>query len=644
MFKSGRISWSEPPIVLRYGVAIVAVAAALAGALLLQRFFEITPAVSLSLCGVLFAASFGGLGPGLLAIALSLLAFDYCFLPPLHSLVVRSNDVLRLILFAVAALFVVGTAQRLRRARGELLAVVRELKGVETSLRAENADRQRAEAELRWTERNLQTIIDTIPAYVASYRPDGTPDFMNQTLRDMVGPSVGLEESRNAMHPDDRPKAERDWRAHLATGEPFQSEIRLRRANGEYRWHLVKHVALRDENGEIVKWYGAGHDVDDQKRAEDALRRSEAYLAEAQRLSITGSFGWRISSNTTVWSKETYRIFEVDPAVEPSVELVRERTHPDDREFLQRVIERMSKEDRDFDYEHRLLLADGIIKHLHVRTHRVRFDSGELEIVGALMDVTAARKAEESLRRAQAELAHATRVATLGEMSASIAHEVNQPLAAIASNGEAAIRWLNRKAPEKEEALRSITLLINEAHRASQVIDKIRELSKKAESKMSRIDINNLVEEVMTLVHGEAVGQRVSVRPQLASGLPPAWGDMVQLQQVLINLVMNGIQAMAPVTDRPRVLIIRTQRHGADEVLVAVEDAGVGIASENLYRLFSAFYTTKPNGMGMGLSISRSIVEAHGGRIWATPNTEPGMTFQFTLSAYGKEATAGAST
>ena len=632
------------PIVLRYGVAIGAVAAALAGALLLQRFFEITPAVSLFLCGVLFAASFGGLGPGLLAIALSLLAFDYCLRPPLHSLVERSNDVLRLILFAVAALFVVGTAQRLRRARGELLAVVRELKGVETSLRAENADRQRAEAELRWTERNLQTIIDTIPAYVASYRPDGTPDFMNQTLRDMVGPSVGLEESRNAMHPDDRPKAERDWRAHLATGEAFQSEIRLRRANGEYRWHLVKHVALRDENGEIVKWYGAGHDVDDQKRAEDALRRSEAYLAEAQRLSITGSFGWRISSNTIVWSKETYRIFDVDPAVEPSVELVRERTHPDDREFLQRVIERMSKEDRDFDYEHRLLLADGIIKHLHVRTHRVRFDSGELEIVGALMDVTAARKAEESLRRAQAELAHATRVATLGEMSASIAHEVNQPLAAIASNAEAAIRWLNRKAPEKEEALRSITLLINEAHRASQVIDKIRELSKKAESKMSRIDINNLVEEVMTLVHGEAVGHRVSVRPQLASGLPPARGDKVQLQQVLINLVMNGIQAMAPVTDRPRVLVIRTQRHSADEVLVAVEDAGIGIESENLNRLFSAFYTTKPDGMGMGLSISRSIVEAHGGRVWATPNTEPGMTFQFTLSAYREEATAGAST
>jgi C4-dicarboxylate-specific signal transduction histidine kinase len=304
----------------------------------------------------------------------------------------------------------------------------------------------------------------------------------------------------------------------------------------------------------------------------------------------------------------------------------------------------MSQEDRDFDFEHRLHLPDGVIKHLHVRTHRVRFETSEVEIVGAVMDVTAVKEAEEALRRAQAELAHATRVATLGEMSASIAHEMNQPLAAIATNGEAAIRWLNREAPEKAQALRSIQLLIDEAHRASQVIGRIRELAKKAESKMSRIDINNLVEEVITLMHGEAVGHRVSLRPKLASGLPPARGDKVQLQQVLINLVMNGIQAMAPVTGRAHVLVIRTQRHSAEQVLVAVEDAGVGIESENLNRLFSAFYTTKPEGMGMGLSISRSIVEAHGGRVWATPNTGPGMTFQFTLSAYREEVTAGAST
>jgi PAS domain S-box-containing protein len=1015
--------WSEPPAVLRYGAAIAAVAAAVAVGSLLQP--ALAPVVSLLLCGVLFAAWFGGLGPGLLATTSGLLAFDYFFLPPLYSLAVQShNDVLRLIAFAIAALFAVvlsasqrSTAQSLQRAHADLQAVVRELERTNALLRDENTERQRAEAALRQSEKNLQTIIETIPAYVVRYQADGTPDFLNQTLRDFVGPSVGLDGMRSAVHPDDLPQNLRDWRARVAVGEPYENEMRLRRADGAYRWHRLRRVPLRDTNGAIVNWYGAGYDIDDQKRAEtalrqseenlqtiidtipalvtryrsdgtadfmnhtmrefigpgvvldgknstvhpedypqrsrdwrahvaagepyenemrlrradgvyrwhrvtrvplrdangaivnwygvgfdiddqkraedrlrrseahlaeaqrlshtgasaynattilywseetyrifgfdprdghpsreavwqrihpddrnrvraevehtlngkggfssefrivlpdgtvkyvesirepvfspsgelveivatqvdvtkrkraeqalrrsefylaeaqrlshsgsavynettvlywseetyriwgldplqgipsleavrqridpddrdrayeeaeqalrekrghsigyriilpdgtakhlestskpvfsatgelvevlatqvdvterkraeDALRRSRAYLAEAQRLSATGSFGWRTSSNTTFWSKETYRIFDVDPAVEPSVELVLERTHPDDREFVNRLIERMSKEDRDFDYEHRLLLPGGIITHLHVRTHRVRFDRGEMEIVGALMDVTAARKGEDDLRHAQAELAHASRVATLGELSASIAHEVHQPLTAIVASGNAAVRWLDREVPECARAIRSVTRMISEAHRASQVILRIRELAKKAEPEMAQVDINGLVEDVVTLVHREATGQRVVVRTQLASELPPVLGDRVQLQQVLINLVMNGIQAMAPVTDWTRVLVIRTGRHDADQILVAVEDTGIGIESDNLNRLFGAFYTTKPDGMGMGLSISRSIVEAHGGSISATRNSGPGMTFQFTLSPYREQAAA----
>ena len=180
--------------------------------------------------------------------------------------------------------------------------------------------------------------------------------------------------------------------------------------------------------------------------------------------------------------------------------------------------------------------------------------------------------------------------------------------------------------------------LLSEAQRASQVTRRIRELAKKAEPEMAQVDINGLVEDVVTLAYREAAAQRVAVRMELASELPPVRGDRIQLQQVLINLVINGIQAMASVTDRPRLLVIRTQRRGDDELLVAVEDAGVGIAPENLARLFSAFYTTKPDGMGMGLSISRSIVEAHGGEVWATPNSGPGMTFQFTLPVYREAA------
>jgi C4-dicarboxylate-specific signal transduction histidine kinase len=338
-----------------------------------------------------------------------------------------------------------------------------------------------------------------------------------------------------------------------------------------------------------------------------------------------------------------YRIFELDPAVKPTLELVLGRTHPDDIALVRGVIERLVNEDRDYDVEHRLLLPDGMIKHLHVRAHRVRFESGEVEVVGAVMDITAARKAEEALRHAQAELAHASRVATLGELSASIAHEVHQPLTAIVASGNAAVRWLDREAPECARAIRSVTRIISEAHRASQVILRIRELAKKAEPVMSQVDINSLVADVLMLINREATGQRVEVRTQLASELPPALGDRVQLQQVLINLVMNGIQAMAPATDRARVLVIRTQRHDADQILVAAEDTGIGIESDNLNRLFGAFYTTKSDGMGMGLSISRSIVEAHGGSISATRNSGPGMTFQFTLSVYREQAAASSS-
>jgi PAS domain S-box-containing protein len=1032
--------WSEPTAVARYGAAVGTIAVVVAAASLLKHTLEIEPVVSLLLCGVLFAAWFGGLGSGLLAVALGVLAFDYFFLPPLYSLAVQSqNDVLRLIAFTITALFVVALsakqksmAQSLWRAHADLQAAVRELERTNVSLRDENAERQRAEVALRESEYSLRRIIETVPALLWSSAPDGEltdvnqrvledhfgvrfedlllrgwadfvhPDDLSETanafthaiqtgtsyqavhrlrgadgeyrwhqsrsepLRDREGRivqwyglTVNIDEGKKAedrlrrseaylaeaqrlthcgvtaykgptvfygseeiyriwgfdpaqgvpsrkavlqrIHPDDRDRlnaeveraldekrrysaayrivlpdrtekhiesigqpvfskngelvevvvtqvdvtdrkraeqalrrneaelieAKRElqqtidtipinvnrygldgkrefvnaaWKRFtglsdeaartmglyvlvhpddvadverksleaLAEEEPLHIEARLRRADGEYRWHALDRVALRDENGKVTKWYGTSYDIEerkraedalrrsethlaeaqrlshtgvvtyngtalvyaseetfriwgfdpahglptreaaferihpgdrdrlnaevrravgekrrysvayrivlpngtvkhletigqpafsasgklveivatqtdvtDRKRAEDALRRSEAYLAEAQQLSVTGSFGWSISDNLIVWSQETYHILEIDPAVKPTLDLVFERTHPDDIAFVRRTIEQLATEERDFDFEHRLLLPGRTVKHLHVRTHRVQFDGGKAEVVGAVMDVTASRDAEEALRSAQAELAHASRVATLGELSASIAHEVQQPLTAIAASGNAAIRWLDREGPETAQAIGSITRIINEAHRASQVIHRIRELAKKAEPVMSQVNVNGLIEDVLVLISREATRQRVEVRPQLASELPPALGDRVQLQQVLINLVMNGIQAMAPAaTDRTRGLVIRTERHDSDQILVAVEDTGIGIEGENLDRLFGAFYTTKPDGMGMGLSISRSIVEAHGGSIWATRNSGPGMTFHFTLSLYQPAAAA----
>jgi PAS domain S-box-containing protein len=496
-------------------------------------------------------------------------------------------------------------------------------------------EQQRAQQEVRRAGRKLQATIDTIPAIVASYLPDGTRDFANRTWQEYAG--ISREDARHVdwptiVHPDDVEAAERMWSDCLVSGQPFQMEVRFLRADGEYRWHLVRRVPLRDEQGEVVKWYSAGFDIEDQKRAEAALRRSEAHSVEAQRLSQTGSFGWRMVDGKTIWSKETYRILGYRQTVKPSVEMVLARVHPDDLPIVQLHLDRMKQGERNFDFEHRLLMPDGQVKELHVRAHRVTFGTGAgaEEVVGAVMDITEAKRAQQALQAAQAELAHATRVTTLGEMTASIAHEVNQPLAGIVTNGEAGLRWLARDVPQVEEARRAIERIIRDADRANGVVRRIRALAKKAAPEMTRLDVNDVINDAMLLVQRELLGHRVTLRLELASGLPAIVGDRVQLQQVIINLVMNGIEAMADAAEPQRRLVVRSQVNEG-QVLVAVVDAGTGIDPNNANRLFSAFYTTKSDGMGMGLSISRSIVEAHGGRIRASNNDGPGATIQFTL-------------
>jgi PAS domain S-box-containing protein len=494
-------------------------------------------------------------------------------------------------------------------------------------------EQKRAEQEVRRAGRNLRATIDTIPAIVASYLPDGARDFANRTWQEYAG--ISSEDPKQVdwatiVHPDDVEAAQREWSECLASGQPFQMELRFLRADGEYRWHLVRRVPLRDEHGDVIKWYSAGFDIEDQKRAEAALRRSEAYSAEAQRLSQTGSFGWTIADRKAIWSKETYRILGYDQTVKPSVESVLARIHPDDLQIVQSQLDREQRGERHFDFEHRLLMPDGQVKDLHVRAQRVAFGSGSDEIVGAVMDITEAKRAQEALQAAQAELAHATRVTTLGEMTASIAHEVNQPLAGIVTNGEAGLRWLTRDDPQIEEARHAIERIIRDADRATGVVRRIRALSKKAAPEMTQLDINDVINEAMLLVQREVLSHRVAMRLELASGLPPVVGDRVQLQQVIINLAMNGIEAMADVPDRQRRLVVRSEVYES-HALVAVQDAGTGIDPENANRVFGAFYTTKSDGMGMGLSISRSIVEAHGGRIRATNNEGPGATIQFTL-------------
>ncbi len=371
----------------------------------------------------------------------------------------------------------------------------------------------------------------------------------------------------------------------------------------------------------------------ERQRSEDARRRSETYLAEAQRLSRTGSFSWKIATEEQYWSEEIFRIYEYDFAKKPTLDLVRQRSHPDDAALLQQAFEQASSGAQNIDITHRLLMPDGSVKHVKVLAHPARDVAGNVEYVGVLMDITAAKQAEEALQELQASLAHVTRVTTLGELTASIAHEVNQPLAAIVTNGDAGLRWLNREVPKLDEVHSAVERMIDSAKHASEVIARLRALSRKSTSEKIRLDINEVVDEVLALIRREISVHQVWVRLDLASSLPSVFGDRVQLQQVILNLLVNSIQAMALVDDRRRELLIRSRVHNSEQVLVEVRDSGIGIDPEHVGQLFIAFFTTKADGMGMGLSICRSIIEAHGGRIWASPNAGPGTIFQFTLPA-----------
>lgn len=378
-------------------------------------------------------------------------------------------------------------------------------------------ERKRAEEAARWSEEELRQVIETVPAMVWTALPDGRVDFINRRVQEFTGLSLdgtlaGNWEPEARFHPDDVEQYMSKWRSSLATGHPFEAEVRIRRAaDGEYRWWFENAVPLRDAQGNILKWYGFLVDIEDRKRAEEALQK------------------------------------------------------------------------------------------------------------------------------AQAELAHVTRVTTMGALTSSIAHEVNQPLAAVVTNANAALRWLAARPPDLDEVRETLGRIVRDGHRASEVISRVRALLKKTALVKAPVDVNGLIEDTVALVHGEVRRHRILLRTELAHSLPPVAGDRVQLQQVILNLVMNGIESLKKVADRPRELMVSSRPDDSGAVLVAVQDTGIGLAQQDEERVFEAFYTTKAEGLGMGLAICRSIIEVHGGRLWASADEPRGAVFRFTLPSDSDE-------
>ena len=608
-----------------------------------------------------------------------------------------------------------------------------------------------------------------------AFNPSGFFEYWSPELFQIFGldPAKGaptLDEYLASIHPQEREFMVGTIEKMLPEGSGCDVKQRILRPDGELRHVRWVGVPVFDE-GVFKGFVGTAMDVTEQERLTQELRQREAYLAEAQRLSHTGSFGWRISTGEILWSEETFRIFHYDRTTKPTMALVLQRVHPEDAALVKQTIERASRDGKDFDFEHRLLMPEGSVKYVHVVAHALTDESGNPEYVGSAMDVTEQhrakaalekalaelkksedqlriiidtiptlawctlpdgsaeflnqrwldytglsteearnwgwtvalhpddstklmdkwcaavatgepleaearfrradgtyrwclaravplrdelghivqwygtntdiedlKRAEEELRKSQAELAHVTRVATLGEMTASIAHEINQPLAAVVNNASACLHWLAGQAPNVEEARQSAALIIADGHRAGEIISRIRALAKKAPPQKDWVNINETILEVIALARSEVQRNRVSLQTQLSNELPLVLGDRIQLQQVILNLIINAIEAMSSVTDRSRDLLIRSCQYESGKVLVEVKDSGTGLETESLDHLFTAFFTTKPKGMGMGLAISRSIIEAHGGRLWATVNQRRGATFQFTLPADGERA------
>jgi PAS domain S-box-containing protein len=499
------------------------------------------------------------------------------------------------------------------------------------------------------TARQLQDLYQNLQANEARFRSliEHSSDFIVVLDREgairYVSPSsehvLGLK-SENLVgkeilfliHPDDLARIRSVLGAGTSTAIQI-FEFRYRHPGREERIIEAVKTNLLD-NPAVAGVVVNARDITERRRAEQELRRNEAFLAEGERLSHTGSWVWKLGSDAMSWSQEHFRILGYD-SCKPSLDLFWERIHPEDRVRLRQTFEKAIREKHDVETEFRIIQPDGAVRFIASVSHAVADETGQLiEFVGTSMDITERKRADDALQQMQAQLAHVARVASMGELTASIAHEVSQPLTGIIVNATAGLRWLAAEPPNLERVRESLARINRDGNRAAAVVTRIRALFKKSPFRAEKLDINESIGEVIALIGSEVRAKNITIETQLADSLPPISGDRIQLQQVLLNLIVNAIEAMSETHD-PRILGVKSWAESVSgSVSVSVCDSGPGLDSVNTVNLFEAFYTTKPEGTGMGLAISRSIVSAHGGQLNATSNEgRRGATFEFSLPA-----------
>ncbi len=514
------------------------------------------------------------------------------------------------------------------------------------NLKIQVSEREKAEAEVRrlasGLEAKIRRLVEANVVGIVMWNLDGGITGANEAFLNMVQYDHDDIASGRVRWTDLTPT---EWRecdywaiAQLkktATFQPYEKEFF--RKDGSRVPVLLGGALFEGGGNDGVAFI---LDLSEQKRVERALRCSEAFLAEAQRLTNIGSYSWRVATDEITWSEQLYRIYEFETGVPVTLELIRTRVHPEDVSLIEKMVEQARNGRHDFEWQYRLLMPDHSIKHLHAVAHATRDQDGQLEYISAVQDVTARRLAEEARDRARSELTHVARVITLGTMTASIAHELNQPLAGIVTNASTCERMLGTVPPNIDGALETMRRTIRDANRASEVITRLRALFSKKDTAVETVSLNEATREVIALSSTELKRNEVAVRAELAEDLPLVTGDRIQLQQVILNLLRNAADAMSTIDDRPRHLVITTEQDEGNRVRLSVKDVGVGFAPQAADKLFEGFYTTKNHGMGIGLTVSRSIIESHHGSLWAETNDGPGATFSFSIPCMREESLA----